>query len=167
VLEVPMDVVLAAAVFAAQHQTTFVLGAGPAVPLPADLLSAWPIVCVNAGELPLTLEKSSGDLHADAAQLIAGGSLAVLVTMGADGAEIVTADGSVHIAGITTAEVVDSTGAGDTFGGAVAAFLAAGMDLNEAARRANAAAALSVRRAGAREGMPTLKQLDAFLAAAG
>ena len=47
-------------------------------------------------------------------------------------------------------EVVDTTGAGDAFNGVLAAGLAAGRGVEEAARRAVEAASASVRRAGAR-----------------
>ena len=59
---------------------------------------------------------------------------------------------------------VDATGAGDGLNGALAAALAAGEDLETAARRAVVAASLSVTRAGAREGYPTAAELDAALA---
>jgi ribokinase len=52
------------------------------------------------------------------------------------------------------AEAVDTTGAGDTFNGALATALAEGRPLRDAAAFAVAAAALSIRAAGAREGMP-------------
>ncbi|HEX8941463.1 MAG TPA: ribokinase [Candidatus Limnocylindrales bacterium] len=58
---------------------------------------------------------------------------------------------------------VDSTGAGDAFNGALAAALAAGRTLEEAVRRAVAAGALATTRAGAREGMPGLDELQAFI----
>ncbi|HET8764016.1 MAG TPA: PfkB family carbohydrate kinase, partial [Rhodanobacter sp.] len=57
----------------------------------------------------------------------------------------------------------DTTGAGDTFNGALAVFLHEGMAA--AARKACAAAALSVTRLGAQGGMPTARELDRFLAA--
>ena len=58
---------------------------------------------------------------------------------------------------------VDTTGAGDTFNGALAAALAEGRPLPDAAVRAVAAAGLSTTRAGARGGMPTAAELDAFM----
>jgi ribokinase len=59
---------------------------------------------------------------------------------------------------------VDTTGAGDAFNGALAAALAEGRTLAEAVRRAVAGGALATTRVGAREGMPTAAELDAFLA---
>ena len=60
---------------------------------------------------------------------------------------------------------VDSTGAGDAFCGALAAALAEGRPLSEAVRRAVAGGALATTHVGAREGMPTRAELEAFLAA--
>jgi ribokinase len=60
---------------------------------------------------------------------------------------------------------VDSTGAGDAFCGALAAALAEGRPLAEAIQRAVAGGALATTHVGAREGMPTAKELEAFLAA--
>jgi sugar/nucleoside kinase (ribokinase family) len=57
---------------------------------------------------------------------------------------------------------VDTTGAGDAHSGVFLASLAAGLTAGEAARRANAAAALTVTRAGAATS-PTRAELDRFL----
>jgi sugar/nucleoside kinase (ribokinase family) len=59
---------------------------------------------------------------------------------------------------------VDTTGAGDTHTGVLMAALAAGLQPAKAVRRANAAAALSVTRAGPATA-PTSGELDSFLAA--
>lgn len=83
------------------------------------------------------------------------------MTQGSQGASYADAQGGLQqIAGFPVA-AVDSTGAGDTFNGALAAFWSLG--LAEAVRRANAAAALSVTRQGAQSGMPTLAELQSFL----
>lgn len=60
-------------------------------------------------------------------------------------------------------EVRDTTGAGDTFNGALAAELAAGAEMNEAIKLANAAAALSVTKIGAQSGMPIKQDVQEFL----
>jgi ribokinase len=59
---------------------------------------------------------------------------------------------------------VDTTGAGDAFCGALAAALAEGRPLSEAVRRAVAGSGLATTRSGAREGMPTSSELEAFIA---
>jgi ribokinase len=60
---------------------------------------------------------------------------------------------------------VDTTGAGDAFCGALAAALAEGKSLVEAAQRAAAGGALATTHVGAREGMPTAAEMEGFLAA--
>ena len=87
----------------------------------------------------------------------------LLVSRGSQGAELRTADGSTRIPALLV-DAVDTVGAGDTLNGALAASLAAGYPVEEAARRAVAAASLAVTRAGAREGMPTLDELEAAIA---
>ncbi|MFD2214814.1 ribokinase [Metabacillus endolithicus] len=60
-------------------------------------------------------------------------------------------------------EVVDSTGAGDCFNGALAYSLSMGTELHEACRFANAVAALSVTKLGAQAGMSNLEEVDIFI----
>jgi ribokinase len=88
---------------------------------------------------------------------------AVVVTMGSAGAVVVTREGEAVDFPARGVGAIDAVGAGDTFAGALAASLAAGQDIEGAARRAVAAATISTRRFGAREGMPTSDELAAFL----
>lgn len=91
------------------------------------------------------------------------GAGAVLMSLGAAGAVLVTRDAPPIDIPAPQVKAVDATGAGDALNGALAAALAGGQSLEEAARRAVVAASISVTRAGAREGMPTLGELDAVL----
>ena len=90
---------------------------------------------------------------------------AVVVTLGAAGAVVVEVGREPVDLPATAVATVDTVGAGDAFNGALAAGLAAGLELVDASRRAIAAAALATTRSGAREGMPTAAELDALLAA--
>lgn len=60
-------------------------------------------------------------------------------------------------------EVIDTTGAGDTFNGALAYFINKGLSLKDACFYAVQAASLSVTKFGAQGGMPTLKELEDFI----
>ena len=94
----------------------------------------------------------------------AGVGQAVLVSLGATGAVLVSRAGPPLDIASPKVTAVDATGAGDTLNGALAAGLADGLDLEAAARRAVVAASISVTRPGAREGMPTREELDAAIA---
>jgi ribokinase len=83
---------------------------------------------------------------------------ALVVTLGPRGVEVITDSGVVAIAG-ERVDVVDTTGAGDCFVGALAARLSAGDDIDAAARLANRAASLCVQRSGAGPSMPTAAEL--------
>jgi ribokinase len=88
---------------------------------------------------------------------------AVVVTLGSAGAAVVAARAEPVDLPARDVGAIDAVGAGDTFAGALAASLAAGQDVVGAASRAVAAASISTRRAGAREGMPTVDELHDFL----
>ena len=99
-----------------------------------------------------------------AARRLAESGMGVVVRLGKDGCLVQTpGEESTHIAGFPV-NAVDSNGAGDTHVGAFIAFLLSGLQPLEAARRANAAAALSVTRPGPATG-PTVNELDRFLSA--
>ena len=92
-----------------------------------------------------------------------GVATAVVVTLGSGGAIVVMRDGDPFDLPARDIGAIDAVGAGDTFAGALAAGLAAGQDIAGAARRAVAAASISTQRAGARDGMPTVEELAAYL----
>ena len=96
----------------------------------------------------------------------AGGSgvrASVLVSLGPSGALLVRRDQPPHDLPAPSVAAVDAVGAGDTLNGAFAAGIASGLDVDEAAARAVAAASLAVTKAGAREGMPTQAELESAL----
>jgi ribokinase len=92
-----------------------------------------------------------------------GAAKAILVSLGAHGAALVRPTGPVVDIRAPRVKAIDATGAGDALNGALAAALAGGLDLEAAARRAVVAASVSVTRAGAREGYPTLDELAVAL----
>jgi ribokinase len=155
-LEVPLATVEHAAMLAARHGKPFILNPAPAQPLPETLLQRVSLLTPNEYELAVAL-----DSQQSWQQLLASRPAGIVMTQGRQGASYADAQGQLQqIAGFAV-EAVDSTGAGDTFNGALAAFWPLG--LAEAVRRANAAAALSVTRHGAQSGMPTLAALQQFL----
>lgn len=97
-----------------------------------------------------------------AGRLLEYGPHTIVVTRGAAGSLAVTRDGAAERAGYTV-EVVDTTGAGDTFNAAFITATLRGQPLAERLRLANAAAALSVTAMGPRGRLPTQEEVDQFL----
>ncbi len=87
----------------------------------------------------------------------------VILTLGQAGSCAISAEGVLQ-QDIFPVKALDSTGAGDTFAGYIAASLARGSSLRDAMRTAAAASALSVTRHGAAVSIPTLQEVEAFLA---
>lgn len=119
------------------------------------------VLSTNAREARLLTGRS--DLSAAALELgtrLHEGAI-VLVRDGAAGC-LVARSGAVEVVPGFAVEVVDTNGAGDAHCGVLAAALLRGEDVLEAARRANAAAALAVTKAGPATG-PTAAEIDRFL----
>lgn len=142
---------------------TTILNPAPAGGLGRATLDLADILTPNEGELA-TLAGPEGRPSAQAGRLLGAdpGRRAVLVSLGGRGALLASGRRAraIHAPKV---EVVDTVGAGDALNGALAAGLAAGLELPGAAHRAVVAASLAVTRAGAREGMPTAAALDAAL----
>ena len=96
---------------------------------------------------------------------LAGLAAALVTTLGADGAQVETAEGRIASPGFTP-RIIDTTGAGDCFAAAcLHARLAARLDWSEALRFANCAAAISTTGLGAQSALPTAAQVAAHLQA--
>jgi ribokinase len=149
-LEIPLPTVTEAAHAAGG---TVMLNAAPARPLPDELLDAVDVLVVNRSEL----ETFAGDSDPAAAARLA--VPITVVTMGAEGAAVVTGD-VVVVFPAPEVDVVDTTGAGDAFCGALAAAFDAGMEMSDGVSRAVVAGALATTALGARSAMPMAEELD-------
>jgi ribokinase len=160
--EVPFEATQAAFEMARASGATTLLNPAPARPLPDALLGVTDILTPNRNELRALT--GVDDTAAAGQALIARGPRAVVVTLGSHGcAWFERGQAPASLPGHAV-DVVDTIGAGDTFTGALAAALARGDTLEQAARWANAAAALSVTQAGATGGMPSRDAVSAWLA---
>ena len=131
------------------------LNPAPAQPLDEALLRQCDLVVPNEHEAALL----GGAEH-----LLSLGAKAVVVTRGPKGARLHTAEGVVDIAPFAVTPV-DTTAAGDSFCGALAARLAAGESMPDALRYASAAGALSTTKAGAVPSIPRRADVQALLSA--
>ena len=161
VLEVPMPAVVAAVTAARSAGRRSIVNPAPARALPAELLAAAPILTPNEHELVVGI--GNDDPAAALAELAARVAAPIVVTQGPAGALLAEGQRRERFDGHAATRLVDTTGAGDTFNGVLAAWLAGGAALTEAIRAANVAGALSVAAAGARAGMPVRSAIEEAL----
>jgi ribokinase len=145
---------------------TTILNPSPFQPLPQKLLQNTSIAILNAHEFAEFAGRPALDEPQELIAYLNPPNLPLpscIITLGSAGFVLAERGRApIHIDGHKV-EAVDTTGAGDCFAGWFAAELAAGRRIEEAARRANAAAAISVTRAGAGSSMPTHSDVESFL----
>jgi len=155
--EIGAPVCDAAAELAGQWGARFVLSCGPAVLVSPSALKLCDPIIVNASEardLCTQLDADAAVAEAELAQAVlsATGARSVVVTLGARGSQLAQPGSTETIPAVPAPHVVDTTGAGDTYCGVVAARLALGTPLPQACREAAQAAAEAVGWMGARPG---------------
>jgi ribokinase len=165
-LETPLDAARQAFLLARAAGVRTILNPAPAAPLPDDVLALTDLCIPNETELETliggpvwSLEEAEAAGHA----LRQRGPTEVIVTLGARGALIIASAGAEHCPPVAV-QAVDPTAAGDAFIGSLAVFLAQGMALTHAVRRAAAVAAMTVTRPGAQSSFPSRAEIETFLA---
>jgi ribokinase len=160
-LEVPVSAVARAAEVAAPG-VLVVLNYAPYRPAPAELLHRVDVLIANesesAGLTGHSVDGVEGAVRAGKS-ILARGPSAVVVTLGALGAVVVTPDEEEHI-GAAHVRPVDTTGAGDAFVGALAAHLAAGDSLVKAVISGTVAGSATTERSGASPVIPPSVRLS-------
>jgi ribokinase len=157
-MEIPLETVEATLQLGHRLGVPVILNPAPARKLPLEWLKLARYVTPNQHELSMLLGPDPTD---DFRALMQRAPCPVVLTRGAEGAWHREQGEPIHQSAFQV-DVIDSTGAGDTFNAALAVFLHEG--LPTAVRKACAAAALSVAKFGAQGGMPQLSEVDALLA---
>ena len=160
-LEVPLPVVQRAMEIAHAAGVPVLLNPGPAVPLPDSWWSKIDILVPNETEASLLSGIAVNDVDSafSAARVLRQrGVASVLITLGANGVISVNKDGEHHHPAHVV-KAVDTTAAGDTFIGGLAAGLAEGLCLDEAIALGQRASALCVSRHGAQPSIPWRREL--------
>jgi ribokinase len=163
-MEVPPEVVVRAVEVAARSGTRALLNLAPPFEVPRTLLEKLDPLVLNEHEAAFLLgegvEGVDGALDA-APRLLSLGPRSVVVTVGEDGAVFSDGESMRHLAA-PGVEVVDTTGAGDAFVGALAARLADDAPPGDAIAYAVRAGAAAVTKEGAQEALPTLETIEAM-----
>jgi ribokinase len=160
-LEVPLDAVRRGLELARRAGALTVLTPAPAVPEARELLGLADVLVPNLGEARALAGDPEASPRAAARRLLGLGARAVVLTLGARGVVVETPQGTSELPARDVRDVVDTTGAGDTLAGVLAAMLADGASIPDAVRVAVDAAGISVTRAGAQTSMPTLAEIRA------
>jgi len=164
-LEIPIETVLSAARRAKESGLRVLLNPAPARPLPEELISLPDFLLPNEIELSLLTNQTVNDIPSaeKASKILLGrGAQTIILTLGANGALIVTKEMTRHIPPFKV-NVVDTTAAGDAFIGGFASALLQNKSLEEAVRYGCACGALATTRFGAQPSLPTREEVEKFI----
>jgi len=164
-LEIPTPTVYSAAKLAKQNGVRVILNPAPAKELPEELISRADFIIPNETELALLTGMEVKDIPSTekaAHNLLQRGVQNVIVTLGSNGALMVTAESTNHIPPFKV-DVVDTTAAGDAFIGGFASILDSANSLREAVRYGCACGALATTRFGAQPSLPTKEEVERFI----
>lgn len=149
-LEIPLETVKYVLAICEEQKIPVMLNPAPAQVLSEDILEKATYITPNEHECRIVLDDFTSPIE----DLLAKYPNKLLMTEGSNGVRFHNGTEIVHVPSIAV-DVVDTTGAGDTFNGALAVALSEGETLQKAIRFANIAGGLSVTKLGAQGGMPT------------
>jgi ribokinase len=163
-MEIPVQTVLHAVEIAAEKGTRPLVNLAPPFEVPRELLERLDPLVVNEHEAAFLLGNSvegvEGALSA-AHELLALGPRSAVITVGEAGAVFADGESTEHLPA-PKVDVVDTTGAGDAFVGALAVKLAHEAPLEEAVAYAVRAGAAAVTKEGAQGALPTSDVVEAL-----
>ena len=163
-LEIRLELVLEVLEFTKNHGIDVLLNPAPALELPETAYPAISHLVLNETEAATLSGESGDDWEGVARKFQDLGVKNVIITLGGKGVFYASADQKGHVPG-EKVEVVDTTAAGDTFVGAYAVSVVSqtadrdNVDIEQAVRGANKAAAMTVQKKGAQEAIPYLGEL--------
>lgn len=161
-LEIPLPVVMAAAIKAKEQGKLVILNPAPACELPLALLENADIITPNEIEAEFLTGIAVTDFDSGkkaGLKLMEKGIQQVVITLGEHGAFMCNRELQ-EIIPTAVVKAVDTTAAGDTFNGALAVALGNGEVIHNAVRFALKAATRSVQRLGAQSSIPFLRELE-------
>lgn len=156
--EIPLDTVHYVVNLCAEHGIPVLLNPAPAAGVPMDIIEKVTYLTPNEHEAVLIFGKERST-----EELLKAYPEKLIITQGSQGVSVGLAGGQVLNVPARKAEVVDTTGAGDTLNGAFCVKVVQGCGIVEALEYANAASSLSIGKFGAQSGMPTAEELAKLL----
>ena len=165
-LEQPMEAAHRALQIARAGGARTILNPAPAAAIAPEMLALCDFVTPNESEaegITGIAVASVADAERAAADLIARGAGAAIITLGENGALYHDGARTVHVPSFNAGPVVETTGAGDAFNGGFATRLSEGADPVEAVRFGCATAGISVTRPGTAPAMPARDEIERLL----
>jgi ribokinase len=160
-LEVPINTIEYAAMLASQHHIRVILNPAPAAALSDELIRSLYLIVPNSVEAGILsgIKVHNIETAKKAAKIISQkGVDNVVITLGKNGA-LLKAGKDYHAIAAPIVEATDTTGAGDTFCGALSVAVSEGKSLFDAVVFANTAASIAVTRMGAQSAIPYRKEV--------
>jgi len=163
-MEIPYDTVKTVCLLAKKHKKKVVLNAAPARKLDKDILKNVDVLVVNETEAETISGKKIEEVGKMAVieKLISLGASIIVLTLGKEGCLLKNEQTVINKKAFAV-DALDTTAAGDTFCGALAARLSMGDNWDDVLTFASAAAAICVTRMGAQPSVPTEKVVLDFL----
>jgi len=163
-MEIPYETVQLVCSIAKKHGKKVMLNVAPARALDEEILNKLEILIVNETEAETISGEKIGMVGKEAVvdKLLSMGATTVILTLGKKGCYFKNEKNSFSIPAFKV-EAKDSTAAGDTFCGALAAELSKEKDWEDALRFASAASAICVTKMGAQPSIPLEKEVKLFL----
>jgi ribokinase len=161
--EIPIETVYYTIQFARKNNVRCILNPAPAQNIDMQAISGLDYFIPNESEaetitgIPV---RNVDEAKRSAEKLLKSGVRRVLITLGANGSLLASAEGTQHVPPFSV-KSVDSTGAGDAFIGSFATFLGEGVPEIEAVRRANLYAGLSTTSVGTQKSFYSRERFDA------
>lgn len=163
-MEIPYETVRTVCDIANKHQTKIMLNVAPGRQLDEELLKLVDILVVNKNEAELVSGEKIEDVGKETVvdMMLESGVQAVVLTLGNQGCFFKNHQNVQYVPAFHV-KPLDTTAAGDTFCGALAAELSKRNNWNEALKFATAASAICVTRMGAQPSIPAEKEVHEFL----
>ncbi len=156
--EIPVDALLYVSQLCKENNIKFVLNPSPIKAFPKELFDNATYVIVNEVEI----KEIEGYDDQSPLALLSKYQGKLILTRGGEGCFLDAGEGVINVPAINV-DVVDTTGAGDTFLGSFMVAINNGMNLTDAVRFANISAGLKTTKLGAQTGMPTLEEVKKYI----
>ena len=163
-MEIPFETVKAVCKLSKKYNKQLILNVAPARKLDEEILKNVDVLLVNETEAA-TISGEEIDLIGKVAvvdKLLSMGAKTVVLTLGKAGCYFKNEQENLHIKAFAV-DAIDTTAAGDTFCGALAAEISKGHSWHQALVFATAASAICVTKMGAQPSIPSEKAVNAFL----